>query len=120
VYEDDIRWGPPYYRLRLDGRLLANRIFGRPLRWSPDSRYLATQEWLTTDEAKGPITRAVVFDVLERRWAALPATHEGFVERFDFAGTRVSYREHHDPPRAPGQTDEVTVDVSTLTTWSGL
>jgi hypothetical protein len=120
VYEADVRWGPPYYRLRLDGRPLADRLFGRPLRWSPDSRYLAAQEWLTTDYEKGPITRAVIFDVTERRWAALPATPQGFVESFEFAGTRFTCREHYYPQRAPGQAGEVAVDVSTITTWMRL
>lgn len=119
VYEADIRWGPPYYRLRLDGRPVTGRIFGRPLRWSPDSRYLAAQEWLTTDEAKGPITRAVVFDMAERRWAALPATHKGFAESFAFADDRFTYREHYYTGRspAPGRTEEVTVGISTLAAW---
>ena len=122
MYEDDIRWGPPYYRLRLDGRPLAGRIFGRPLRWSDDSRFLAAQEWLTTDYAKGPITRAVVFDVAQHRWAALPATHKGFAESFDFAGARLTYREHYYPERAPtpGRPDEVAIEVSTITTWTPL
>lgn len=122
MYTDDIRWGPPYYHLRLDGRLLADRIFGRPLRWSPDSRYLAAQEWLTTDEAKGPITRAVVFDVVERRWAALPATHKGFAESFEFAGDRFTYQEHYYPAHAswPRRDLVVAVDVTTITTWSTL
>ena len=120
MYEADVRWGPPYYTLRLDGRPLAGRVFGRPLRWSADSRHLAAQEWLTTDEARGPITRAVVFDIAEHRWAALPATHQGFAERFEFAGDHFTYREHYyaGQPPVPERADEITVGISTLATWS--
>jgi hypothetical protein len=117
VYEADVRWGPPYYRLRLDGQPLAGRHFGRPLRWSPDSRYLAAQEWLTTDYEKGPITRAVLFDITRQRWAALPATHKGFAESFEFAGDRLSYREHF--PASAAHSD-VAIDVATLGGWTPL
>jgi len=30
--------------------------------WSDDSRYLATKEWLATDEQKGPLTRVALID----------------------------------------------------------
>ncbi|WP_253272487.1 hypothetical protein [Pectobacterium brasiliense] len=40
----EIRFGPPYFSLSIDGSDLEGRIFGRKLLWSPDSRYLAVQD----------------------------------------------------------------------------
>lgn len=51
ILEGGIRFGPEYFRLRIDGRDVPNKIFGHPMAWSNDSRFLAVQEWLT----EGPI-----------------------------------------------------------------
>ncbi len=43
----EVRFGPPYCRLRVDGHVLPERIFGLRGLWSPDSRLFATQEWVS-------------------------------------------------------------------------
>ena len=59
-YEGEVRFGPSYCRLELNGKPLSGRIFGEVLCWSDDSRYLALQEWLSTDYGKGPVTRVLL------------------------------------------------------------
>jgi len=41
---------------------------------------------------------------------------------FVFAGARLTHREHYYPECAPtpGRTDEVAIEVSTITTWTPL
>lgn len=46
-YGGDIRYGPSYFSLLLDGRSFGQRIFGDVYLWSPSSTLFAVQEWLT-------------------------------------------------------------------------
>nr|WED68851.1 hypothetical protein PJ912_00385 [Pectobacterium colocasium] len=63
----EIRFGPPYFSLSIDGKTLDDRVFGKDMLWSPDSRYLAVQEWLSTAERDGPQTALLCIDMLEER-----------------------------------------------------
>jgi hypothetical protein len=112
----EIRFGPVYYRLAIDGIALADRIFGDNLRWSDDSRLLAAQEWRTTDDPTGPVTRVALFDVERRRWAALPDVRRGFAEHFVFAGPVFRYRARR---YAAGTADEMTVTLASIEEWRG-
>lgn len=79
VIAGEIRFGPQYFSLILDGKKLPERSFGEGLLWSPDSRYLAVQEWMTTEESDGPITRALVIDAARSLQCVL-AQANGWVE----------------------------------------
>jgi hypothetical protein len=114
VFEDEIRFGPPYYRLRVDGNELPSRTFGGSLCWSDDSTMVATQEWLTIDYERGPMTRVALFDVDRRRWAALRTADKAFVEDFVFDGGTFVYRKHF---RATGRIEEVEVDLTAIRDW---
>jgi len=95
----DVRFGPAYYRLYVHGRRIPRRLFGAELVWSPDSRYLLVQEWLTTSERAGPHTRLVVLDLLEGRECALAEVRQGFVEPVGVEGSLVRFRESYYAPR---------------------
>ncbi len=92
IWAGEIRFGPEYFRLRINGREIPHRIFGRPLTWSDDSSLCAAQEWLTTDYAAGPVTRAVLIKVASWEMATLPVVEKGFAESFQFDGLRFHYR----------------------------
>ena len=94
LYKGEIRFGPEYYELSIDGSLLRGKIFGSPLTWSQDSRYLAAQEWLTTDEGTGPVTRAVIFDLEQGVHAPLKVADGGFAQDFIFSGAAFVYKKH--------------------------
>lgn len=117
IFEDEIRFGPAYYRLRIDGKIVPDRIFGEPLKWSDDSRLLAAQEWLTTDYQNGPITRAVLIDVEAWSIAPLMVAKKGFAESFRFEGSRFIYRKKF---FGSGEEMEAEVDVPSITNWSSL
>ena len=59
-----------YYSLSISGFAspFENRVFGRVCMWSPDSRFLAVQEWKETLEANPPKYYVLlIIDVLTRR-----------------------------------------------------
>ncbi|WP_225084728.1 hypothetical protein U1R68_10210 [Pectobacterium colocasium] len=74
----EIRFGPPYFSLSIDGKALEDRVFGKDMLWSPDSRYLAVQEWLSTAERDGPQTALLCIDVLEERQCQVSQAAGGF------------------------------------------
>lgn len=49
TYINEIRYGPPYFSLSVDGISFGVRIFGDVYLWSGDSRFFAVQEWMTTN-----------------------------------------------------------------------
>jgi hypothetical protein len=92
LYEGEVRYGPRYYRLVLGGRPVSERLFGVSLEWSDDSRYLATQEWLSTDYAEGPRTRVLLFDTRLGLLASFRTVSSGFAEDFRFHASGLAYR----------------------------
>lgn len=114
VFEGDIHFGPDYFRLAIDGRSVPNRIFGRPLQWSADSRLLAAQEWLTTDYGSGPLTCAVLIDVEAWKIARLKVVQKGFAEDFRFEGAALVYFENF---LAKGELHRVDVALSAIGEW---
>jgi len=91
----EIRFGPAYYRLYIRGRVLSDRVFGSEFIWSPDSRFLLVQEWLTTSEAEGPNTMLVAFDVQHGRECALAKASHGFVDAIGVLDNVVRYRKSY-------------------------
>ncbi len=86
VYAGEVRFGPPYFRVELNGRVLRRRLrtryFGDPCLWSADSRYLALQEWYEIVEH--PDTELRVIDVIRRRECRVARVRRGFVEPVRF------------------------------------
>jgi hypothetical protein len=83
IFEGEIRFGPCYCKLELNGQKVSG-IFGENFTRSPDLRYMAFQEWLTTDYQEGPITRVAIFDLETQKVAYLKTVNKGFVENFQF------------------------------------
>jgi hypothetical protein len=118
LYESEIRFGPPYYTVELDGRLLRKcllqkRYFGIAGSWSSDSRYLALSEWLSRSESTGPKTQVVVIDIPNRRECALDRMSGGFAEPVRFEGSTLLYTKTFYDREGP-HVDTCKVD---LTAW---
>jgi len=113
-YKGEIRFGPAYFRLELDGKILSFRLFGEILCWSPDSRYLAAQEWLTTDEQVGPHTRVLLIDSEKNRYSEFEVVENGFAENFQFVGDTFVYRKHY---YGNDQVTDAEVDVTRIMNW---
>tara|TARA_R110002050_G_scaffold14828_2_gene46428 strand:+ start:1752 stop:2147 length:396 start_codon:yes stop_codon:yes gene_type:complete len=111
----EIRFGPVYCELKIDGIAQINRIFGEELKWSPDSRFLAVEEWLTTDYVSGPITRAAIFDLEAHRCTALKPAERGFCRDFHFEEKTFVYKKNF---KGRGEIIELEVDLGSVSGWS--
>lgn len=70
TYLGEIRPDHGYYSLSISGfpPLFENRVFGRVCMWSPESRFLAVQEWKDAVEGNPPkYYLLLIIDVLTRR-----------------------------------------------------
>ncbi|MFL7870357.1 MAG: hypothetical protein AB8I58_16135 [Anaerolineales bacterium] len=70
TYIGEIQADQARYFLSIDGLpySFAERVFGEVCLWSPESRFLAVQEWKETDEASEPRScLLLIIDVLARR-----------------------------------------------------
>jgi hypothetical protein len=114
IFEGEIRFGPVYFKLALNGHILGKRIFGDDLAWSEDSSLLAVQEWLTTDYGKGPVTRAVLIDPVNRKWTGLRTVEKGFAKDFLFSKGQFIYKKHFN---ATCIIEEVEVALSNINNW---
>lgn len=109
----EVRMGSPEFgRIEIHGTLLdTSGEFGVAMAFSPDSRFLATEELVGT--IPGPHTRAVVFDFERRRRIVVHDQNPGFIRRFVWSADgvldittwshMVGEREHtwHSPPAKP-------------------
>ncbi len=74
IYCGEVRFGPPYYHVELDGKLLRRwwmhpRHFGRACVWSADSRYVALQEWREVAESPDTEVRVIRLQTKRERGA---------------------------------------------------
>ena len=70
TYIGEIQADQARYFLSIDGLpySFAERVFGEVCLWSPESRFLAVQEWKETDEASEPRScLLLIIDVLAKR-----------------------------------------------------
>jgi len=95
AFSGEIRFGPPYYALSVDGISLDPRIFGSAHLWSPSSNLLAVQEWLTLDYSEGPITALVLIDVHRQQEITIARATKRFMVPDAFEGSIIVYREEH-------------------------
>ena len=85
-----------YYSLSIDGfpNSLEDRIFGNVCLWSPESRFLAVQEWIETDEDNAPkACLLLIIDVLARRECIIANVEEtkGNILPESFIGESLMY-----------------------------
>ncbi|HNP20276.1 MAG TPA: hypothetical protein PKL31_17680 [Fulvivirga sp.] len=95
IFEGEIRFGPTYYKIQLDGQIISNRIFGFEFKWHPDSKYLALQEWLTTDYQKGPITTLTIIDLENGKFARVSKADKGFIKPLKFEGNLILFEKEY-------------------------
>lgn len=116
-YESEIRFGPPYYKLKIDGKKIKRKLWGDTILWSPDSKFVALQEWLTTDYSKGPITRLVLIDIHTKKYSNFRTVEKGFTENYQFTDESIIYEKHY---KASGSINKVEVDFENINNWKKL
>ncbi|MDY6842758.1 MAG: hypothetical protein SVW57_01515 [Thermodesulfobacteriota bacterium] len=114
ILEGEIRFGPAYFKLELNGLRIPDKLFGDKLFWSHDSIYLATEEWLTTDYQKGPITRLLLFNFQTMKQSGFKRIEKGFVRDVTFFEDRLKYIKEY---AATGRDIESEVEYSNIKNW---
>ena len=117
VYSGEVRFGPLYFSLSVDGYSFGQRIFGDVHLWSLASNLLAVQEWLTLDYSEGPITALVILDLNLRREASLEHVVKGFIVPTAFEESRIVYRKDYAGNEG---SERFEVDTSKITEWKEL
>ena len=117
AYSGEIRFGPLYFSLSVDGYIFPQRIFSDVHLWSPSSTLLAVQEWLTLDYSEGPITALVLIDLSRGREASLARVTKGFIVPIAFEEALVVYRTDYGGQEG---TERFEVDATKITEWKGL
>ena len=91
IFENEIRFGPSYFRLLIKGKEVKGAIFGDCCSELSDGKYLAIQEWLTTDYQEGPRTRVAVFNLEDSTVARLESINKGFAQSFELENGIFNY-----------------------------
>ena len=116
-YLNEIRFGPPYYSLRIDDIFFGKRIFGNSYLWSPDSRFFAIQEWETTMEGAGPQTHLLLIDVHAKRECILSRAEKGFIIPQKFETTKLIYVKEY---LASHTARDFEIEFLSLNRWENL
>ncbi|TRZ42184.1 hypothetical protein [Robertkochia solimangrovi] len=114
IFEGEIRFGPTYFKVKLDGEMIKNRIFGFEFKWHPESKYLALQEWLTTDYQKGPITALTIIDLKTRKFAKISKAKKGFIKPLKFENELIIFEKEY---LASGKTLEYKINYEQIENW---
>jgi len=119
LYAGEIRFGPAYYMVKLDGRLLRKhlfekRYFGEASLWSADSRYLALSEWRSFAEGRGPDTQLVVIDIPAHHDFTVARVRGGFGEPVRFEGQTLVYTRTSYDKQVRAHVESCIVDLAAL------
>jgi hypothetical protein len=114
IFEGEIRFGPTYYKIKLNGQLIENRIFGFEFKWHPNSTFLALQEWLTIDYQKGPITALTLIDLQKGKFAKISTAEKGFIKPIKFDDDIIIFEKEY---LANGKIVEYEIKLDEIKNW---
>lgn len=114
IFEGEIRFGPTYYKIELDGKLITSRIFGFEFKWHPESKYLALQEWLTTDYKIGPITTLTLIDMNNKNYARISKADKGFIKPIKFENDLIIFEKEY---FTSGKKVEFEININEIKNW---
>ena len=110
----DIRFGPPYFNLKIDDWDFAERVFGDVYLWSGDSTLFAIQEWLTTSFQEGPQTALTLFDLSSQEECRVSGADKGFIVPLSFEDNVLIYKKEY---LGTGIIREFEIDFRSLNRW---
>jgi len=110
----DIRFGPPYFSLKVDDRSFRKRVFGDACLWSGDSSFFAIQEWLTTSYEAGPQTALTLFDLPNHKECRVSWADRGFIVPISFEDNLLIYKKEY---LGTGIIKEFEMDLRSLKRW---
>lgn len=113
LYQGEIRLGPAYYGMKLDGKELEKRTFGLEFLWDEKSEFLALQEWQSSDFAKGPVTILLLVNLNDKQLARLSVADQGFVRPIRFKNDKIVYQKE----MTNGQIIEYEIKIDSIKHW---
>ncbi|MCG7563089.1 hypothetical protein [Pseudoalteromonas sp. McH1-42] len=116
-YKSEVKFGPAYYSLEIEGHKVPTFYYGFERSELLGGRYLAIQEWLTTDYRKGPKTRVAIFDLEKKLVSRLEIVEKGFVSDFRLTEKIFSYRRTY---YANARVVDQEVDWDSIEKWSDI
>jgi hypothetical protein len=114
IFEGEIRFGPSYFKVNLDGQIISDRIFGFEFKWHPESKYIAFQEWLTVDFKKGPITTLTLVDLENKKIARISRADKGFITPIKFEKYSIVFEKEY---FGTGKKVEYEIKLSEVKNW---
>jgi len=114
-YAGEIRFGPPYFNLEIDGLKIADRLFSDNPVWSKDENISAIQEWNSTKESIGPNMKICVFDFENGREYTGKPIH-GYTIPKHFEGNLLIY-EKRDWSKGYEVIKIIELDLEKIETW---
>ncbi len=118
-YIGDIRFGPSFYRLRVNGQLIKDQYFSQCFLWSSDSRYLAVQKWLEINPHHGPHTAVMIIDLSRGVYAEIAKTYRGIASPIRFTKDGIVYSKEYIAPGLPPIFEERKV-FTDIKSWQKL
>ena len=114
--EGEIRFGPLFYTLSIDRRVIPDRIFGLGYVWHPASIFIALQEWLTIDYQKGPITALALVDIREWKLARISKADKGFICPLKFESGLIVYEKRY-YASGSSRAEEYEIKLADVSNW---
>lgn len=114
ILDGEVRFGPQYFKVSIDGNSLDKRIFGLGHKFSMDSRYIALQEWDSIQ-----LTESYLFlvDLKYKNGARISKATGAFINPRDFKDGKVIYEKEY---RTDGRTIEYEIEIESVKNWEKL
>lgn len=114
IFLEENRFGYKFYRVKLENSFdLGYRLFGGYCIWSPDSRYCAFQNWVSTNPTSGPKTKLVIIDTGKNMQFLGEVADKGFVVPDKFENGTLKY--HIDS--YPAKVEEREISMEFIENW---
>jgi hypothetical protein len=104
----EIRGGPPYFELEIDGKKVPQRTVGFDFCWHPEDRYLAVQEWAHQEVQRGPHTYLLLIDLKKWTFRRMAEARSGFICLEKFEQDQLYYRLED---YAAGKTEKAQISI---------
>ncbi len=105
-YIGDIRFGPSFFRMKINGNIVKDMYFTRSFVWSSDSRYLAVQKWIELDPHNGPHTSIFLMDMKRDVWTEIARTYKGLVNPVRLNKDQIVFSKEYIAPGLPPYFEE--------------
>ncbi|MEL7063853.1 MAG: hypothetical protein AAFP00_08945, partial [Bacteroidota bacterium] len=117
IYAGEIRFGPPYYHMVLQGKFILDRIFGFEFKWDDQARYLALQEWLLGEASGQPLTALSIIDTTHQKISLATPWDRSLIFPIEFKEEILSYEKEYIQDDIRTQHQLCLTELTNWTDW---